>query len=64
VYRQIHVGHVAREPEHACHARCEEEDFRSLADEGLLHDVMVDGEWAGVIAAEPDPCRGERAPRS
>ncbi|WP_298515821.1 GNAT family N-acetyltransferase [uncultured Nocardioides sp.] len=58
-YRAIHEAHVAAEPEHARHARCEdEEDLLALAEAGLVHDVLVDGEWAGLVAAEPDDRRG------
>ena len=60
-YRHIHELHVAREPDHARHTRCEDEaDLQRLADQGFLFDVRVDGEWAGVLAAEPDARRGVR----
>ena len=60
-YRQIHDTHVAEEPAHARHARCEQEaDLLALGQQGMLFDVLVDGEWAGVLAAEPDARRGVR----
>lgn len=34
------------------------EDFAEYAANGLLFDVLVDGEWAGVIAAEIGSRRG------
>lgn len=58
-YKAIHDAHVQRDPQHARHARCEaNEDLQNLADQGLLHDVFVDGGWAGILAAEPDNRRG------
>jgi GNAT superfamily N-acetyltransferase len=60
-YHQIHQRHVAREPDHARHTRCEDRaDLQQLADRGFLFDVRVDDEWAGVLAAEPDARRGVR----
>lgn len=60
-YRSIHEAQVAAEPDHARHARCEDEDdLAELAATGLLHDVLLDGEWAGIVAAEPDDRRGVR----
>jgi GNAT superfamily N-acetyltransferase len=60
-YKSIHEAQVAAEPDHARHARCEDEDdLAELAGTGLLHDVLVNGEWAGIIAAEPDSRRGVR----
>ena len=60
-YERIHAEHVARDPAHARHTRCEDrDDLRELAEAGLLHDVRVDGTWAGIVAAEPDACRGLR----
>ncbi len=60
-YRAIHQAHVEADPSHARHTRCEdEEDLRALAGMGLLHDVLVDGDWAGIVAAEPDSRRGVR----
>lgn len=54
-YRRIHEEHVARDPEHARRARFEDRaDLRELAAQGLLHDVLVDGAWAGIVAAQPD----------
>jgi L-amino acid N-acyltransferase YncA len=60
-YRQIFDDDVARDPAHARHTRAEtREDLQALADQGLVFDVEVDGEWAGVLAAEPDVRRGVR----
>ncbi len=60
-YRAIHEAHVAADPRHGRHTRCEdEEDLARLAAAGLLHDVLVDGSWAGLLAAEPDGRRGVR----
>jgi GNAT superfamily N-acetyltransferase len=60
-YKAIHDAQVAADPRHARHTRCEEEDdLRRLAGAGLLHDVLVDGTWAGILAAEPDRRRGVR----
>lgn len=60
-YRRIHDEHVARDPAHARHTRCEDrDDLGELAAQGLLHDVRVDGTWAGILAAEPDARRGLR----
>jgi GNAT superfamily N-acetyltransferase len=60
-YRAIHDAHVSRDPAHARHARLEERSFLAeLADQGLVHDVLVDGAWAGVLAAERDARRGLR----
>ncbi len=59
VYRAIHQAQVAADPSHGRHTRCEDqEDLGRLAASGLLHDVMVDGAWAGIVAAEPDSRRG------
>jgi hypothetical protein len=58
-YLRMHEAHVACEPSHARHARCEtREDLDKLARAGLLFDVLVDGAWAGLIAAEPDVASG------
>lgn len=60
-YRRIHDAHVAADPAHARHAHCEDEaDLLRLGHQGLLHDVLVDGVWAGILAAEPDARRGVR----
>jgi GNAT superfamily N-acetyltransferase len=60
-YRQIFDADVAREPVHARHTRAEtREDLQALAAQGLLFDVEVGGEWAGIVAAEPDARRGVR----
>lgn len=58
-YRAVHEAQVNVDPRHARHTRCEEEeDLNDLAASGLLHDVLVDGAWAGIVAAEPDSRRG------
>ena len=58
-YRAVHEAQVEADPRHARHTRCEEEeDLKELAASGLLHDVLVDGAWAGIVAAEPDSRRG------
>lgn len=60
-YRAIHEAQVKADPRHARHTRCEdEEDLKELAASGLLHDVLVDGVWAGIVAAEPDSRCGVR----
>lgn len=60
-YTRIHDQHVDRDPTHARHARYEtEEDLQALTDQGLLHDIKIDGQWAGVLAAEGDARRGVR----
>lgn len=60
-YRAIHEAQVTADPRHARHTRCEEEeDLKELSASGLLHDVLVDGVWAGIVAAEPDSRRGVR----
>lgn len=60
-YQQIHEQHVAEHPAHARHARLETRaDLAELADQGLLHDVLVDEEWAGIVAAEPGSKHGVR----
>ncbi len=60
-YRRIHAEQVARDPGHARRARCEDrDDLRELAAQGLVHDVRIDGTWAGIVAAEPDARRGLR----
>jgi GNAT superfamily N-acetyltransferase len=58
-YRQIHDAHVAQDPDHARHARCEDEaDLQELADQGLLYDVHIHDTWAGILAAEPEDRHG------
>ncbi len=60
-YREIHAVHVAQEPAHARHARCEDRDeLADLARQGMVFDVQVNGTWVGVVAAEPDARRGIR----
>lgn len=58
-YQAAHETQVRSDPAHARRARLEEEDdLQELADRGLLHDVLVDGDWAGIVAAEPGCRRG------
>ncbi|MBO0845302.1 MAG: hypothetical protein J2P22_07815 [Nocardioides sp.] len=58
-YRQIHDLHLANDPDHARHARCEdEEELQELAEQGLLFDVQARGTWAGLLAAEPNHPHG------
>jgi GNAT superfamily N-acetyltransferase len=58
-YRAVHEAQVESDPQHARHARIEDEDdLQELARRGLLHDVLVEGVWAGIVAAEPDCRRG------
>lgn len=60
-YLEIHRLHVEQEPAHARRARCEElTTLADLAQQGLLFDVLVDGQWAGILAAEADARRGVR----
>lgn len=60
-YRQIHEKQVAEDPNHARHARCEDEDdLLALAAQGLVYDVQVGDSWAGILAAEPGDRRGVR----
>jgi hypothetical protein len=60
-YRGIFDLDVERDPVHARHTRAEtREDLQELAEQGLLLDVEVGGEWAGIVAAEPDARRGVR----
>jgi GNAT superfamily N-acetyltransferase len=58
-YRAIHHAQIERDPQHARHTRVEaEQDLQELAGKGLLHDVLVEGRWAGIVAGEPDSRRG------
>jgi len=60
-YRSIFDHDVAIDPAHGRHTRVEERaDLQDLADRGYLYDVLVDGAWAGLLAAEPDARRGVR----
>jgi len=60
-YRDLFDRHVASDPAHARHTRVEDRaDLQELADRGYLFDVQVDGDWAGILAAEPDARRGVR----
>lgn len=58
-YVAIHRIHVEQEPAHARRTRVEElTDLQRIADEELLFDVCVDGDWAGLLAAEDEMRRG------
>ena len=60
-YRQIHSVHVAQDPAHTRHARCEDRQaLEELAARGLLFDVRVNGKRAGIIAVAHDVRRGIR----
>jgi GNAT superfamily N-acetyltransferase len=60
-YVASHAAQVARDPRHARHARVEtEDDLNELAALGMLVDVLVDGRWAGLLAAEPATRWGAR----
>lgn len=60
-YERIHDEHVASDGAHARRARCEtQEALGGLADRGLVFDICVNGQWAGIVAAEPDARRGVR----
>ena len=60
-YVRIHYDHVERQPSHAVHSRIEtEDDLNRLLAARTLFEVRVDGDWAGVIAAEPDARCGLR----
>ena len=60
-YQAIFDRDVARDPGHARHTRAEDrQDLQDLADRGFLFDVLVDGDWAGLVAGEPDARHGVR----
>ncbi len=60
-YAQIHRDHVVREPAHALHARIESRaDLTELVDAGTLFHVLLNGRWAGLVAAEPGVQHGLR----
>jgi len=60
-YQQIHAEHIAEDPAHARHTRVEEQaELAKLASRGFVYDVLVDGNWAGLLAAERDARRGVR----
>ncbi|MEJ7706888.1 MAG: hypothetical protein WKF82_06105 [Nocardioidaceae bacterium] len=60
-YLDIHAIHIAQDPGHARRTRCEDRaDLQELAQQGMLFDVNVNGDWAGIIAAERDARRGIR----
>jgi GNAT superfamily N-acetyltransferase len=58
-YKAIYDRDLATDPDRARMATPEDrDDLVEIAGNGLLFDVRVDGEWAGVIAAELDARRG------
>jgi hypothetical protein len=60
-YLRIHEIHVRSTPIHARYARCESrEDLQELAEMGFLFDVLVEGGWAGLLAARPVAVGGMR----
>ena len=60
-YQALFDHDVALDPAHGRHTRVEDRgDLQDLADRGYLYDVLVDGAWAGLLAAEPDARRGVR----
>ncbi len=60
-YLRLFDHDVAVDPAHGRHTRVEDRaDLQDLADRGFLYDVLVDGTWGGVLAAEPDARRGVR----
>ncbi len=60
-YAAIHAADVARDPDQARRVRVESRaDLQELAVQGLVFDVVVDGEWAGIVAAEPGTKGGVR----
>ena len=60
-YAQIHRDHVAHDPAHGLHTRIESrEDLSELLHAGTLFEVLLNGRWAGLVAAEPRVQRGLR----
>ena len=60
-YHALFDRDVASDAAHARRTRVEDrQDLQALADQGFLFDVLVDGDWAGILAAEPDARRGVR----
>ncbi len=60
-YAQIHHDQVAREPAHALHSRIESrEDLGELLEARTLFDVLLGGQWAGLVGAEPRVQHGLR----
>lgn len=52
-YHAIYERDQAADPVRRRWAQAEDrEDFVRLADSGMIFDVLIDGEWAGVVAAE------------
>lgn len=60
-YAAEHARHVARDPGHADRSRTESrEDLADLVAAGTVHEVLVDGAWAGVLVSEPGVRHGLR----
>jgi GNAT superfamily N-acetyltransferase len=60
-YAEIYAGQVAADPAHALHTRLEtSDDLDELREAGTLFEVLADGAWAGLIAAEPATSHGLR----
>lgn len=63
-YAAVHARHVAADPAHEVHARLETRPaLDRLRTEGVVLEVLLDGRWAGVLAAEPDVEHGLRGAR-
>ena len=60
-YVAVHDRHVAADPAHADRSRVETTaDLDHLGGAATLFEVLVDGSWAGVLAAEPVVAHGLR----
>ena len=60
-YARVHREQVARDPGHALRTRTEtREDLTELLSAGTLFNVLVSGQWAGLLAAEPGVQHGLR----
>jgi len=60
-YVAVHDQHVAADPAHADRSRVETAaDLDQLRAAGTLFEVLLDGNWAGVLAAEPVVAHGLR----
>jgi len=60
-YVAVHDRHVAADPAHADRSRVETTaDLDHLRGAATLFEVLVDGNWAGVLAAEPVVAHGLR----
>ena len=60
-YVAVHDRHITADPAHADRSRVETAaDLGQLRIAGTLFEVLVDGNWAGVLAAEPAVAHGLR----